>query len=155
MLLRTARFTNLLLASLLTGNETGTLAAIHPALRTLPTSAHIEAEQALVRRYGAIMPVLMTSVVLSCLPVLVLSRSRRSVSFRLTLAGMTCYAGMLTSTLLGNVPINNRTLELSPRTPPAEWSELRARWERLHTVRVLLDVTGWSCLCLSTLLEKN
>jgi len=66
--LRAARFGNLLLASLLTGNEVGTWAAVHPALHALPPAAHIAAERAVTRRYGAFMPALMTGTLASCLP---------------------------------------------------------------------------------------
>lgn len=148
MTLRVAHFVNLLLASLLTGNEVGTRVAIHPALETLPPAGRVEAEQAVTRRLGRLMPALMTSTILSCLPVLALSRDRRSVATRLTLGGLACYAGMLLVTLLGNVPLNRRILEASPQSPPLDWAELRARWDRLHTVRVLLDITGWSLLAL-------
>lgn len=151
MALKAARFTNLLLASILTGNEAGSLVATHPALRTLPVHTQVESEQAITRRYGTIMPVLMTSTILSCLPVIGMTRDRQSASFGLSLAGMTCFAGMLGLTLRGNVPINNRTLELSPQSPPDDWPDLRARWEKLHLIRVLLDLAGWSFLCMGAL----
>ena len=153
--LRIARFVNLLLASVLTGNELGTGAAIHPALRTLPLAGQVEAEQAVTRRYGRLMPPLMTGTILSCLPVLALVRDRRSAAFRGTLAGLGCYAAMLLVTLLGNMPLNRRTLAASPQSPPADWGALRARWERLHTARVLLDLTGWSVLALGVLARES
>ena len=152
MALSFARFVNLLLASTLTGNEVGTLVAIHPALRTLPMPAQVEAEQAVTRRYGAIMPALMTSVIASCFPTLRLTRGRESAAC--TLAGAVCYAVMLGVTLLGNVPLNRQTLQASPQSPPADWLDLRARWERFHMLRVLLDLTGWSLLCLAALAKS-
>lgn len=152
---RIARFVNLLLASILVGNEVGTWAVIHPALHTLPTPAHVQAEQELVRRYGALMPPLMVSVVLSCLPVLALSRGREPAGFRFALAGMACFLGMLGSTLSGNVPINRRTLEVSPDAPPADWPEMRARWDRLHTLRVILTVAGLSLLLLGAFVPSE
>ncbi len=155
MQLTIARFTNLMLASLLTGNEIGTFVVVHPALHRLPTRAHVQAEQAITRRYGALMPILMTSTLLSCAPVAGLSRRRGSTPFRLTLGGMACYAAMLGVTLTGNVPINRRTLEVTPEIPADEWLELRRRWERLHLMRVLLDSAGWTCLCLAALSDSE
>jgi hypothetical protein len=59
--------------------------------------------------------------VVSCLPVLALTRNRDPSAFRFTLAGMFCFTGMIVPTLRENMPINNRTLELSPEeTPPEE-----------------------------------
>jgi len=154
MALKIARFVNLVLAGLLAGNEFGTWAAVHRSLWTMPTPEHIRAEQALTRRYKSIMPFWMSSVVASCLPVLALIRDPSA--FRFTLAGMLCFTGMIVSTLRGNMPINNRTLELSPEeTPPEKWRQLRQRWDRLHTLRVILNVTGLSLLYLGTLREKD
>ena len=46
--LKLARFTNLFLAGLMVGNETGGWFVLHPALHTLPRQAHIEAEKAVI-----------------------------------------------------------------------------------------------------------
>lgn len=156
MLSRIVRFVNLLLAALLAGNEFGTWAAVHRALWSMPTPEHIRAEQALTRRFASIMPFWMVSVLVSCLPALALARRGGASAFRFTLAGTFCFVAMLVSTVRGNVPINNRTLELSPEeTPPEEWRDLRARWDRLHAVRVVLNVTGLGLLLLGTIREED
>ena len=156
MALKIARFVNLALAGLLAGNEFGTWVAVHRSLWTLSTPEHIRAEQALTRRFKSIMPFWMSSVVGSCLPVLALTRGRDPSVFRFTLAGMLCLVGMIVSTLRGNMPINDRTLELSPEeTPPEEWRQLRERWDQLHTLRVLLNVTGLCLLYAGALREED
>ncbi len=156
MLSRNVRFVNLLLAALLAGNEFGTWAAVHRALWSMPTPEHIRAEQALTRRFASIMPFWMVSVLVSCLPALALARRGGAPAFRFTLAGTFCFVAMLVSTVRGNVPINNRTLELSPEeTPPEEWRELRERWDRLHAMRVVLNVAGLSLLLLGTIREED
>jgi hypothetical protein len=149
MMLKVARCVNLVLAGLLAGNELGTKVAIHPSLERLSTPERIRAEQEVTRRYAAIMPFWMSSVIVSSLPVLALSRG--TSAFRPTLAGTACFAGMLASTLIGNVPINNRVLEMSPETDREEFVELRKRWDRLHTLRVVLNVTGLGLLCAGAL----
>jgi uncharacterized membrane protein len=140
------RFANLVLVGLLAGNEFGTKVAIHPSLERLSTPERIRAEQEVTRRYAAIMPFWMLSVIVSCLPVLALSR--RTNAFLPALAGTTCFVGMLASTLIGNVPINNRVLEMSPETDGEEFVELRGRWDRLHTLRVSLNLAELASLCL-------
>ncbi len=150
MILKVARFVNLILAALLAGNEFGTWAAVHPALGRLSTAERIRSEQEVTRRFAAIMPFWMSSVILSCLPVLALARDRRPV-----FAGTACFVAMLLSTLFGNVPINNRVLELSPETDAEEFSQLRERWDRLHALRVLLNVAGLSLLQLGALREEK
>ncbi len=135
-----AAFVNLFLAGLLVGNEAGTWAVIHPALNALPFEANIRPEQAIVRRYGRFMPALMLLTIAS--GILVLSLRPQSPSFALTLAGVVCLVLMLAVTLAGNVPINRQILAATPDTPPPTWWSLRRRWDRLHAVRVLLDLCG-------------
>jgi uncharacterized membrane protein len=153
MAFKFARFVNLLLAALLAGNEFGTLVAVHPALAKLGTPERIRAEQEVTRRYAKIMPFWMLSVITSCLAALTIHR--RSGAFFFTLAGTTCFVAMLTSTLVGNVPINNRVLELSPEDDAEEFLRLRKRWNRLHASRVLINAVGLGLLYSGTLGERN
>ena len=154
--LKAAQFVNLLLTGVLTGNEFGSWAALHPALRELPHRAHVRSEQAVTRRYGKMMPALMTGALVSFVPFLSLLSDRMSLSFVFDLAGMLCYATMLTITLAGNIPINRRTLELDPdKTSREEFLELRASWDRLHTVRNVLNLTGFGLAILGVLTSSQ
>ena len=155
MALRIARLINLVLASVLVGNEFGSWAAVHPSLGTLPPKAQVQAEQAVTRRYGLMMPFLMAGTVVSCLPVLSLIRDRRSTAFRTTLAGMGCFLAMLGVTFAGNMPINRRVLAASPDAPPADWRELRARWDRWHTLRNALNFAGLGLLLTAVLSDER
>ena len=73
MALKAARFANLFLTGVLTGNEFGSWAVLHPALRELPHQAHVRSEQAVTRRYGKMMPALMRDALLSFVPVISLA----------------------------------------------------------------------------------
>jgi uncharacterized membrane protein len=150
MILKTARLANLILAGMLTGNEFGSRVIAHPALRDLEPRTQIDAEQALTRRYGRIMPVFMTTTLASFLPLIGLEPDRSSPRSLLTAVGTACYAAMLAITLTRNIPLNNRLLELTAQDSQ-EFHELRARWDRLHTARNLLHVTGLTCTALAAL----
>ena len=148
-LLDAACFANLFFAALLVGNEVGTWAVVHPALKTLPFEANVRPEQAIVRRYARFMPALMIPAIAS--GALVLALGSEGAAFALTLAGVACLTAMLAVTLLGNVPINRRILEASPDMPPPTWWWLRRRWDRLHSARVALDVAALSLLIAAVL----
>ena len=151
-----ARLVNLILTGMLAGNEFGGWMGVHPALGSLSASEHIRAEQAVYRRYGKIMPFFMTSTIASAIPVLALSRDRSSPAFRCTFSGMACFVTMLLITLAGNVPINRRLLDLPPHEASyEEFLELRKRWDRLHTVRNLLNITGLCLSCLGALSQRG
>ena len=156
MALKIARLVHLMLAGMLTGNEFGTWVAIHPALSNLSAQAHIEAEQAVYRRYGTIMPFFMASAVASAIPLLSLTADRESAAFRFTFAGMACFATMLLVTLAGNVPINRRLLKLPPHEASyEEFLKLTRRWDRLHAIRNLLNIAGLSFSCLGVLAQTQ
>ena len=148
-----ARFANLMLAGMLAGNEFGTWAAVHPSLEKLAPRERIRAEQQVTRRYAAIMPAWMGAAVASCLLALLFSRG--SAGFRSTLLGAACFAGMLISTRLGNVPINERVLQLDPERDQGEFAGLRERWDRLHALRVALNVAGLGFLISGALAEDR
>ena len=156
MALKIARLVHLLLVGMLTGNEFGSWVAIHPALSNLSARTHIEAEQAVYRRYGTIMPFLMASTVGSAIPVLSLTPDRESAAFRFAFASMVCSAVMLLVTLTRNVPITRRLLEWPPHEASyEEFLELRRRWDRLHTVRNLLNMAGLSLSYLGALSQTE
>lgn len=139
MLLKPIRLVNLLLAGTLAGNEFGTWAAVHPAVAGLSPPERLGAEQELTRRFGEIMPARMGAALGSSFLATLLSRG--SAGFRATLLGALCFAAMRASTRLGNVPINDRTLEPT-KDDLEEFGRLRERWGRLHTLRVILTTTG-------------
>jgi uncharacterized membrane protein len=150
--LRAARFFNLLVASLLTGNGVGSERFVHPALRGLPPRAYLEAEQAITRRYPGTMLAAMPASIASGFLVLALT-PHRSRLFWLTLAGTLGFAGVLATTLV-ELPLNRQTLQASLEAPEA-WLEQRPRWDRFNRVRTLLEAAGWSLLCLGALSEAR
>ncbi len=129
----------LMLAGTLTGNELGTLAVIHPALARVPAPGYLLAEQSVTHRYGKVMPVLMTATTGALGAAAAASAGRTRWLFT---AAAGCYTAMLALTLLGNVPLNSATLRLTAQTPEAEFNDIRRRWNRLHLIRVSLDVSG-------------
>ena len=143
MLLKTVRLLNLILAGTLTGNELGTWAAVHPAVEELSPAERLRSEQALTRRFGTIMPAWMGAALASSFVAALLARG--STGSRRTLLGALCFAVMLASTRLGNVPINDRTLELT-ENDIEEFERIRERWGRLHTLRVALTTAGFAAL---------
>ncbi len=133
-----------LLAGLLAGNELAALLAFHPALRRLPLRSRIEAEQALTRRRGAVMPVYLSAPLLAAVAAAAASAGRPGFGF--ALAAAAALGVMLALTLTRNVPLNRRTVAFPPDGDERAWSAIRRRWERLHALRVVLDVAAFACL---------
>ena len=75
----------------------------------------------------------------------------RGVAFVLTLVGLLCAAVAPTITLFVNVPINAAHLAWSPQAPPADWAEIRDRWQSAHAVRTAMAIAGLSCQIVAAL----
>lgn len=146
---------NLFLAGVLTGNELGGWVAVHPALDTLPGSPRLQAEQAVYRRYGRIMPFLMTSTVASGIAAAGV-RDGASLNGKLARAASRCYTAMLAITLIGNLPLNKELVAL-PDEPAghARLAELRNKWDRLHTARNLLNLAGFGLTVVGALTRRS
>lgn len=153
--LRVARFTNLALASLLAGNGVASVIFVQPALASLAEGEYFRSEQALSRHYSEIMRPLMPASLVSGLTTLWLLRDQRSAaSFRRTLVGTAGLVGMLATTAL-ELPMNKRTLKAPSDTPPADWLEQRAQWNRFNQLRTVCEVVTWGCFCLDALVDKR
>ncbi len=156
MRLRVSHLANLAVAGVLAGNEFATWAVVHRAVAERPVPEQIAMEQAITRRYLPIMPLLMTGAVASGIPVVAAARgSEDPAAIRLTLAGTGCIGVILALTLAGNMPVNLATLRATPDTDPDTWRRLRRRWNRLHSARVALDVTGFVLLLAGALRDAQ
>jgi uncharacterized membrane protein len=147
-----ARFVNLLLVSLVTGNGVGGERFVHAPLSRLAPGRYLEAEQAITRSYLPMLAIMPASIA-SGLQVLALMPKRRGAAFWLTVAGTFGMIGTFATTLM-ELPLNRQTLT-SLAEAPDEWMRNRSRWVRFNHVRVLLEVGGWTCLCMGALMDRR
>jgi hypothetical protein len=139
----------IVLSGVLTGSELTSWGIVHPTLSKLEHSEQVRAEKLMYKRFGSVDPLLMTATTAACF----IAASRlhgRSATLAHTAGG--CYTAMLATTLIGNMPINVRVFRWDEdRGDPAEWRRLRRRWDRLHNVRIPLDVAGFVLITLAAL----
>ena len=147
--MKPVQLVNLLGAGVLTGNELGTWAVVHPAVRRLAFAQEVAAEREITRRYGYFMPGLMLLTVASGFRAA--ASANHAPERRLLLAASSSYAVMLAITLAGNVPLNVQTLRFAEAGSEEDWRRLRGRWNRFHAVRVALDSAGFACAALAAL----
>jgi hypothetical protein len=142
--MKRVQIVGLSLSGLLAGNELRTLIGLHPAMRTLPLDREIESEQALTGYLARIMPVYTTATLIAVGAAAVDRLGRRG--FPSTLGAASAIAAMPAVTRLGNMPLNRQTMSYPAGGDAAGWRAIRRRWERLHTVRVVLDLAAFGCL---------
>ncbi len=138
-----------LLAGMLAGSELTSWGVVHPTLWRLDHQAQVRAEKLIYRRFAMVDPFLMTATVVACF---VAAGGLDGTSTTLALAAGACFAGMLTITLVGNMPLNLRVVRWDEaHGDPAEWRRIRRRWDRLHSIRIVLDTAGFVLMTLAAL----
>lgn len=116
---------------------------MHPAVARLSHIEQVHAEKALYRRFAQIQASQMALTI-----TLTGMTAATSEGVARTLAGVAagCFGAMLAFTFAGNMPINLAILRWQEPGDPAHWQQLRRRWDRIHTLRILLDTSGFALL---------
>ena len=123
--------------------ELASWGVVHPAIGRLDHLEQVHAEKALYRRFAQVQaPQMATTVTLGAATAVTSAGLTRT----LAAAATGCVSAMLAVTFAGNMPINTAVLGWQEPGDPDHWRALRRRWDRLHTVRVMLDVTAFSLL---------
>jgi uncharacterized membrane protein len=126
------------LAATMVGNEFAVAAFIHPQIRKLNNSTHAQTAAPLAAVLGKAMPA-WYGLVLMLLGGAAFEHRPVSRGPGLLLVFAAClWAATMVFTITMLVPINNRIARMNPTHPYAGWSQDRARWDRLHRIRVVL-----------------
>ena len=147
------QFAALVLTSLSMGVHFGTWLTEAPLRETRSGALFTEVQQGRDRVAARVMPILGNAAILSVAACVVLARAVPG-AFALSLAALILIIGDMAVTLAGNVPINKQVQRWEVAAPPPEWAALRDRWEKLHTMRTVLIVSGFALLASSVVFFK-
>ncbi len=129
--------------------EFASYAFVHPVIRRLPQTYHITVEQGLLGPYGRVMPLLMPVSGLLVVVYAITAMGEGAGAAVTAWCAVAAIGGATVSTVAVNVPINAATGRWNPQSPPAEWREIRSRWERFQAIRSWLLLAGFVLLCSS------
>ena len=140
------QFINILLSALVTGVFWGTWLGLSRSMGTFSAETFLTIADAMIGNLGTIMAILMPVAILTTLPVLYLLYRRRSPAFYTTLAGFGLFVVALLITLMVEVPLDLQFETWTATTLPANWEQLRDKWEWYHVVRSWVSVGGLALL---------
>ena len=126
----------IVVAGTMTGNEIAVAVFVHPRLSRLDDAVHVRAVQTLAIGLGAAMPFWYALTFLLSLATTFFAHLTWDTPRWLALAAASLFAAMIVYTVLLPVPINNQVARWQPGSLPANWRELRRRWDTLHVIRV-------------------
>lgn len=154
-MLAIARFLHLFLVAVLAGLLVG-VALVERALLEVGPSVYTAVQKPKHEVFAPVMPVLDTLVIAAGLLVLILmNRTRRPLApgaVAFTAAGVVCTIALTVTTVLVNVPINAEIIgSWSVEHPPADWAQVRDRWNLFHTIRTVVALLALVCLLVTAL----
>ncbi len=145
--MRTFDFATLVVTGFVACAEFGSFAFVHPVIRRLPPTEHLQVEQGLLKTFGRVMPVGMTL----CVVLAVTAATGADGDGRLWhwLAAAS-FVAALASTVVFNVPINLATGRWDADNPPPDWKQTRDKWEFFQGLRSYLLLLGFVLVCVAT-----
>jgi FtsH-binding integral membrane protein len=130
------------LAATMVGNEFAVAAFIHPQIRKLNNSTHAQTAAPLAAVLGKAMPLWYGLVLMLIGGAAVEHRPVSSGAGLLLVSAASLWAATIVFTITMLVPINNRIAKMNTERPYTGWLQDRARWDRLHQIRVALLSTA-------------
>src|SRR6266403_3529273 len=141
-------------AGTLTGSELAVAVFFHPRISRLEDAVHVRAAQTLAKVLGMVMPFWYALTFLLALAVTFVAHTTRITPWWLALASTALFALISVYSLLLPVPINNQVVRWQPDSLPANWRELRRRWDLLHAIRVAFLVIALILLVASSVIRS-
>jgi hypothetical protein len=87
------------------------------------------------RTIGPVAPFIIGTTVVANAAPLIFDHDFKKAPAWLTALGLALNVASIVTTMIGNVPVNDVTESANPDAPPADWRDLRSRWETFHTAR--------------------
>lgn len=133
--------------------EFGSYAFVHPVIRELPPEQHVQVEQGLLKTFGRIMPIGMTSCVVVAIAYAIQMNGQEGLVRGVHWAAAGAFMLALISTLIFNVPVNLATGRWNPTQLPSDWKQTRNRWEFFQGIRSWLLLIGFVLVSLALTLK--
>lgn len=127
---------------MMVGNELAVAAFIHPQLHRLASKAHAQTAAPIAAVLGRVMPLWYGLALALILGAAYEHRPISNGPGLLILSAAALWAATIIFTITALVPINNRIAKMNPERPYDGWLQDRARWDRLHQIRVALLATA-------------
>ena len=142
-------------AGTLTGSELAVAVFFHPCISRLEDAVHIRVAQTLAKVLGMVMQFWYPLTFLLSLALTLVAHATRSTPWWLALTSTVPLALISVYSVLLPVPINNQVARWRPDSVPANWQDLRRRWDLLHAIRVVfLGYRSDSSRCIMCLLNQ-
>ncbi|MGW0810841.1 anthrone oxygenase family protein [Nonomuraea sp. NPDC002799] len=148
------RFLSLTFTGLFAGFVNGVL-VLELSLRDYDGSVYTQVRQVELDHLdtlasATLIPALITTAILVALAV-----RARDRAFWLTLTALVLLVTVFVTTLIVNLPINGDQIGWSVTAPPADWADIRDRWQLAHAVRTAAAVLAFASLVAAAIVHAK
>ena len=145
---------SLILVMLVTGVFWGTWFTLTRSISDFPPDNFIRIDKTIIANVAWPMRILMpgTLIVLAWLAV---ATFHLRPSFYFFAAALLLMTISLVITVSVEVPIDNQIKTWTPETLPSNWTELRATWDRFHTLRTIMSVLSFVSLSVGVVADSR
>ena len=155
MLLKTWRFTTVLLTALSAGLSFAHLLELPPRIFYFDVQLWVATTtKGLYALFGTVGAFVEVGSILTATVLTLLVRGR-SPAFRPTLTGAVLVALAFALWLIFVAPVNAELATWTPTAYPADWSRYRDRWEYAHATNAVIKIAALSSLVLSLIVETG
>ena len=155
MTLKVAQFVNILLLVLVVGVFWGPWLGLSRSIGSFSAQTFLDIGHTMIGNLAPVMPALMITAILSTVPVLYLLHAQRATTFYPALLGLLLFVTAMLITVLVEVPIDNQIREWTVNSLPANWQQVRDRWEFFHGIRTFASLCGLGFIVASALFSKT
>lgn len=128
------------LLTLVTGVFWGTWFSLSRTMHNLSPEIFITIGKEIMNNVAVAMSIIMPASIAGLLVLLAGSWKTRAVYFYCILTALILFVTALIITLAIEVPIDNQIRTWTATTVPANWEDIRDRWELYHTIRTFLTL---------------
>jgi hypothetical protein len=132
-------FINIFLAAILAGVSFGIWIGFNPM--NLSSSVYVEQQQNMLHSLRTLMILLVVIVTLVTLVSAYIQRNNASLMVALLLAAA-FFIACITITRFGIKPIDDKVLNWTVSSIPADWTTLRDKWWTLHIMRTIAELAA-------------
>jgi hypothetical protein len=136
---------------LMCGSELNVAAFGHPTLNRQPLDVHIPVRASFATLFGRVMPFWMAASTLLNFLLLLPFEHLGVLAGHLAQIAFAIQVFAILFSLVGPVPINNRTKLWTPANLPTDWKAQERRWDLYHWIRTCGLIVAFTLLVVSAL----
>ena len=136
---------------LVTGVFWGTWFTLTRSIEDFSASEFIHIGKVIIANVAVPMRIIMPLCILFMILSIWSNGQKKSLRFYFGISAFILLIATLLTTLLILVPIDNNIKQWTVSALPADWEEIRSRWQFYHTIRTFASLTGFGCFSFSIL----